>query len=220
MQYGILVYACCTFSSLFVGHQLQKKILKMISFLETPRSKKWFVHWWEKFVFELKIFELLIFGLKSLNVLHAEKYLNDMFQLERSGMSKTERNSILHSAFFDKFAENPKSFTRRGDYYKHEAGLQNLPWVKIFIHNCERWACSKKCFLMITGEWKLLLNLLIFCWSLSTYRRKVGGLKPILVVPQFLFAVLKTKHLLLILSEVDHSVSLLGNREENLAIQC
>ena len=30
MQYGILVYGCCTFSSLVVVHQLQKKILKFI----------------------------------------------------------------------------------------------------------------------------------------------------------------------------------------------
>ena len=34
MQYGILVYACCTISSLFVGHQLQKKMFKMIFFLK------------------------------------------------------------------------------------------------------------------------------------------------------------------------------------------
>ena len=120
-----------------------------------------------KFVFELKIFQLLIFCLKSLNVLHEEKYLNGMFQLERSGMSKMERNSILHRSFFVKIAENAKSFPRRGDYYKHEAGLQYLPWVKIFLQTCEQWACSKKRFLMITGESKLLLNLLIFCWSLS-----------------------------------------------------
>ena len=47
-------------------------------------------------------------------------------------------------------------------------------------------------------------------------RRKVGDLKPILLIPQFLFPVLKTTHPFLILSESDHSESFLGNREENL----
>ena len=50
-------------------------------------------------------------------------------------------------------------------------------------------------------------------------RRKVRGLKPIVVVPQYFFPVLKTTHLLLLLSEIDHSDSFLGNREQNLGTQ-
>ena len=45
-------------------------------------------------------------------------------------------------------------------------------------------------------------------------RRKVGGLKPILVVPQYLFPVRKTTHFLLLLSEIEHSDSFLGNSTE------
>ena len=50
-------------------------------------------------------------------------------------------------------------------------------------------------------------------------RRKVGDLKLILAVPQLLFLVPKTTHILLILSEIDHSDSFLGNREQNLGNQ-
>ena len=50
-------------------------------------------------------------------------------------------------------------------------------------------------------------------------RRKVGGLKPILVVPQYLFPGPKTTHFLLLLSDIDHSDRLLGYREQYLGIQ-
>ena len=50
-------------------------------------------------------------------------------------------------------------------------------------------------------------------------RRKVGGLKPIIVVPQFLFPVLKKTHILLTAFEIDHSDSFLGNREQSCGIQ-
>ena len=115
MQYGILVYGHCTFSSLVVVHQLhlQKKILKMIFFRKRRNhSNDLFIGNKILTVFELHIYELLKFALESLNGLHSEKYLNDMFQLERSGVStrreflrllkipnpKMERNSIRHRA--------------------------------------------------------------------------------------------------------------------------
>ena len=50
-------------------------------------------------------------------------------------------------------------------------------------------------------------------------RRKVGGLKPILAIPQFLFPVPKTTNLLLIISEIDHSDNFLINRGQNFVIQ-
>ena len=113
MQYGILVYGYCTFSSLVLVHQLQKK-LEMIFFRKCRDHNDLLIGNKILTVFELHRYELLKFVLKSLNGLHTEKYLNYMFQLERSGEStrraslrllkipnsktKMEQNSIRHRA--------------------------------------------------------------------------------------------------------------------------
>ena len=92
MQYAILVYGCCIFLSLVVVHQLQKKNLLTFFRKRHDHSNDLFIGNKILTVFELHIYELLKF-LKSLNRLHTEKYLNDNFQLERSGVT-TRRASL------------------------------------------------------------------------------------------------------------------------------
>ena len=80
IQYGVLVYGCCSFSSLSPIYQLQKKIIKVIYFRKRhDDSKDLFTANKILTVFELHINELLKFVLKSLNHMHSEDYLNTIF---------------------------------------------------------------------------------------------------------------------------------------------
>ena len=115
IQYNFLVYGCCSFSSLYPIYQLQKKKIKVIYFRKRHddseglfRANKILT------VFELHIYELLRFVLKSLNHMHSEDYLNTIFQFESCTHStrradlmllivplcktKMNRNSICHRA--------------------------------------------------------------------------------------------------------------------------
>ena len=111
IQYGVLVYGCCSFSSLSPIYQLQKKIIKVIYFRKRHNdSEDLFTANKILTVLELHIYKLL----KSLNHMHSEDYLNTIFQFESCTHStrradfmllkvplcktKMKRNSICHRA--------------------------------------------------------------------------------------------------------------------------
>ena len=85
LQYGILVYGCCSFSVLNPIFILQKKILKFIYFRKRQDHCE---NIFEKnkllTVFEYHVYELLKFVLKSVNQLHSENFLNEMFTFQKS----------------------------------------------------------------------------------------------------------------------------------------
>ena len=104
VQYGILVYGCCSYSSLLPILILQKKILKFLYFRKLSDScrdifmklsdscRDIFISNKLLTVFEFHIYELLKFVLKSLKKMHSETYLNDLFEYEH-GTTKTRRST-------------------------------------------------------------------------------------------------------------------------------
>ena len=93
IQYGILVYGCCSFSSLKPILTLQKKILKFIYFRKKDdHSEDIFLENSILTVYELHIYELIKFVLKSIHKLHAEDFLNNLFQFEKN--KKTRRGNM------------------------------------------------------------------------------------------------------------------------------
>ena len=96
IQYGILVYGCSSFTSLAPIHLLQKKILKLIYFKSRfDQSEDLFCANKILTVFELHVYELLKFVLKSINSFHAEDYLNSMFQFERHFLTTRRAKHML-----------------------------------------------------------------------------------------------------------------------------
>ena len=68
IQYGILVYGCCSYSSVLLIYILQKKILKFIYFRKrSDSSRDIFISNKLLTVFEFHVYELLQFVLKSLS---------------------------------------------------------------------------------------------------------------------------------------------------------
>ena len=84
IQYGVLVYGCRGYTSLLPLFMLQKKVLNFISFQRKSDScsdlfpKHRFLS-----VYELHIYELLKFVLKSVCSFHSEGYCNEMFQFNK-----------------------------------------------------------------------------------------------------------------------------------------
>ena len=110
-QYGALVYGCCTYSALLPIYLLQKKYLKVIYFRKKgDHCDDIFMRHSLLTIYELHIYELIKFVLKSINGLHQQYFCNNLFQFKsndrktRSGMvnlpkepfckKKLERNSI------------------------------------------------------------------------------------------------------------------------------
>ncbi len=83
IQCGILVYGCVSFSALQAILSQQKKILRRILFL---RNRETVTYNFETFgiltVHELYVYELLKFVLRSLNNMHSDNGLNDLFSFE------------------------------------------------------------------------------------------------------------------------------------------
>ena len=99
IQYGILVYGCCSYSSLLPIYILQKKILKIIYFRKrSVSSRDIFISNKLLTVFEFHIYELLKFVLKSLKNMHSENYLNELFEHEHSTRN-TRRSTKTTSSF-------------------------------------------------------------------------------------------------------------------------
>ena len=83
IQYGILVYGCCSYSSLLPIFMLQKKILKLMFFRNRrDHSEDIFIKHQILTVHELHVYELLKFVLRSINKLHSESFLNNLFEFE------------------------------------------------------------------------------------------------------------------------------------------
>ena len=83
IQHGILVYGYVNYSTLEPLVLLQKKILRLILFIKYSEN---FAHLFEKYkistAHELHVYELLKFMIKSVNKLHTDTYLNDLFSCE------------------------------------------------------------------------------------------------------------------------------------------
>ena len=80
IQYGILVYGCCSYSSLMPIYIFQRKILKLIYFRNRrEQSDDIFIRNQLLTVHELHVYELLKFVLRSVNKLHSEDFLNNVF---------------------------------------------------------------------------------------------------------------------------------------------
>ena len=78
-QNGIIVYGCCSFSSLLPILRLQKKILKFIYFRKKySNSEDIFDRSKMMNVYEFHIYDLLKFVLRSVNILHSESMLKTM----------------------------------------------------------------------------------------------------------------------------------------------
>ena len=77
IQYGLLVYGCCSYSALYRVFSLQNKILKFICFRKKrDQCSDLFEKHQILSVYELYLYELLKFLLRSLNSHHSEEYLN------------------------------------------------------------------------------------------------------------------------------------------------
>ena len=80
LQYGILIYGCCSYSQLEQLNVLQKKILKFIFFRKRrDRSNDILEKYSLLTVYEYHLYELLKFVLKSVIGVHNDSFLNDLF---------------------------------------------------------------------------------------------------------------------------------------------
>ena len=93
IQYGILVYGCVNYRTLEPLVLWQKKILSLILFLRYTENV---VHLFEKYenltAHELHIYKLLKFVIKSVNKMHNDTYLNDLFSCESRSTHLTRRS--------------------------------------------------------------------------------------------------------------------------------
>ena len=83
IQYGVLVYGCANMRNLMPILISQKKILKFIHF--RCRCDDIFLKNNLLIVFELHIYELLKFVLKSVKRMHSHGYLNEMYRFKEGG---------------------------------------------------------------------------------------------------------------------------------------
>lgn len=100
IQYGILVYGCCSKTSLQSIYQLQKKILKFIYFRKRrDHSEDLFESNQILTVFELHLYELLKFALKTIHSLHSQDFLNKILYFEKSRETRQSSLQLLHEHF-------------------------------------------------------------------------------------------------------------------------
>ena len=96
IQYGILVYGCCSYSSLEPIFILQKKILKFIYFRKRRDTcSDIFNDNKILTVFELYIYELLKFVLRSVIRAHTQDFLNNMFEVTNCRNTRYSNNQSL-----------------------------------------------------------------------------------------------------------------------------
>ena len=100
IQYGILVYGCCSKTSLQSIYQMQKKILKFIYFRKRrDHSEDLFESNQILTVFELHLYELLKFALKTIHSLHSQDFLNKILYFEKSRETRQSSLQLLHEHF-------------------------------------------------------------------------------------------------------------------------
>ena len=94
VQFGLLVYGCCSYKSLEPLYILQKKILKFIYFRNRRENcDDIFQSNCLLTIYELHVYELLKFVLRSLIQQHCPTFLNDLFKF-----SESNRNTRRASA--------------------------------------------------------------------------------------------------------------------------
>ncbi len=97
IQYGLLAYGCASYRTLEPILIMQKKIVRVILFSKIRESV---VEYFEKMkistVHELYVYELLKFVLRSLNRLHRDEYLNNMYEFEtpRRSTRRAQQNFL------------------------------------------------------------------------------------------------------------------------------
>ena len=97
IQYGVLIFGCTSYSMLEPIFRLQKKILKLIYFRKfSDSSSDLFVKHKILNVYQLHIYELLKFVLKSLCKLHQEPQLNDMFTFVERRITRSSAKPLLN----------------------------------------------------------------------------------------------------------------------------
>ena len=95
LQYGALVYCCCSYSSLKPISLLQKKILKLIHFRKkSDYCDDLFAKNSILKVYELRIYELLKFLLKAINSQRTQDFCNNLFTFKQSCVRVTRRSNL------------------------------------------------------------------------------------------------------------------------------
>ena len=105
IQYGILLYGCTKYSNLEKIYLLQK-ILKFIFRNRRDLCEDIFQRHKILSVFELHIYEMLKFALRSVYQLHSEKYLNDLFSFENKRSTRKDSYILLHEPLCRKMLED------------------------------------------------------------------------------------------------------------------
>ena len=96
IQYGIPVYGCCSYTSLEPIYVLQKKLSKLMYFRKSRDScNDIFFENNILAVYELHIYELLKFVLKSIIGAHVQDYLNNMFTFKLSRQTRLSKFECL-----------------------------------------------------------------------------------------------------------------------------
>ena len=96
IQYGVLVYGCCSYTSLVPIYVMQKKILKFMFFRKSRDScNDIFFENNILTVYELHLYELLKFVLKSIIGAHVQDYLNNMFTFKDTRQTRLSKFQCL-----------------------------------------------------------------------------------------------------------------------------
>ena len=96
IQYGPLIFGCCSYTSLLPIVKLQRKIVGLITFKRRFSSvENELVMYSILSVYEFYAYKLLKFVLKSNNNLHSEKYLNNLFVFSNSSRNTQSCCRIL-----------------------------------------------------------------------------------------------------------------------------
>ncbi len=100
LQYGILVYGCCSFSTLIPLLLLQKKILKFIHFRRrSDHSNDLYLSHQLLTIHKLRVYELLKVVLRSVINQHSKDSLNTMFAFESASSTPQSSMQLLKQPF-------------------------------------------------------------------------------------------------------------------------
>ena len=107
LQYGILIFGCCSYSQLEQLNVLQKKILKFIFFRKRrDRSNDIFEKYSLLTVYEYHLYGLLKFVFKSVIGVHNDSFLNDLFVFQNAKTAtRSSDSSLLFEPFFKRKIE-------------------------------------------------------------------------------------------------------------------
>ncbi len=121
IQYGILIYGCCSFTALNPIFLLQKKIMKFILFGKRyDTSEDLFQQCKILNVSELHTYELLKFVFRSINNHHTQQHLNNIFSFD------LKARSTRNSAILKLQVKLCKTKVKRNSIYFRAASLYNV----------------------------------------------------------------------------------------------